>query len=288
MASCGVVREGRGYQRDPGGGLMEDAVPSEPLPFAEILRSRVVLPRPQPNREFQSTIFQPVGGEYGAQIHPQYQTDYENGIAVGWHRAPGCSAALAGGPEEARKQYYKNLCQIDGRIVLPGSTAPTCRPGKRVLFCPRSTRSRDCTSAWWRADHAIRISRQDLDHMAGMALAMVLTGAAASAAGAQSSDGSFSSSRRFMQHDGEVIYRTVCQGCHMVEARGAVEAGAYPALAKDAKLAAAGYPVLVVVNGSKACRLSAHCSMMSRWRRWSTTSALILATLTRTAYRRPM
>ena len=84
-----------------------------------------------------------------------------------------------------------------------------------------------------------------------MALAMVLTGASASAAGAQSSDGSFMSPRRFMQRDGEVIYRTVCQGCHMAEAQGAVGAGAYPALANNPKLAAAGYPVLVVVNGSK-------------------------------------
>jgi mono/diheme cytochrome c family protein len=84
----------------------------------------------------------------------------------------------------------------------------------------------------------------------GMALAMVLTGSA-SAAGAQSSDGSFMSPRRFMQRDGEVIYRTVCQGCHMAAAQGAVGAGAYPALANDPKLAAAGYSVLVVVNGSK-------------------------------------
>jgi mono/diheme cytochrome c family protein len=54
-----------------------------------------------------------------------------------------------------------------------------------------------------------------------------------------------------MQRDGEVIYRTVCQGCHMPDAQGAVGAGAYPALAGDAKLAEAEYPVLVVVNGSK-------------------------------------
>jgi mono/diheme cytochrome c family protein len=70
----------------------------------------------------------------------------------------------------------------------------------------------------------------------GMALAMVLTGATASAAGAQSSDGSFMSSRRFMQRDGEVIYRTVCQGCHMPAAQGAVGAGAYPALANEPRL----------------------------------------------------
>ena len=54
-----------------------------------------------------------------------------------------------------------------------------------------------------------------------------------------------------MQRDGEVIYRTVCQSCHMVAAQGAVGAGAYPALANDPKLAVAGYSVLVVVNGSK-------------------------------------
>ena len=83
------------------------------------------------------------------------------------------------------------------------------------------------------------------------ALAIVLFGAAASAASAQSSDGSFMSARRFMQRDGEVIYRTVCQSCHMVAAQGAVGAGAYPALANDPKLAVAGYSVLVVVNGSK-------------------------------------
>jgi mono/diheme cytochrome c family protein len=54
-----------------------------------------------------------------------------------------------------------------------------------------------------------------------------------------------------MQRDGEVIYLTVCQSCHMAAAQGAVGAGAYPALASDPKLAAAGYSVLVVVNGSK-------------------------------------
>jgi mono/diheme cytochrome c family protein len=84
----------------------------------------------------------------------------------------------------------------------------------------------------------------------GVALAMVLTGATTSTAGAQS-DGSFASSSRFMQRDGEVIYRTVCQGCHMAAAQGAVGAGAYPALAHDPKLAVPGYAVLVVVNGSK-------------------------------------
>jgi mono/diheme cytochrome c family protein len=84
-----------------------------------------------------------------------------------------------------------------------------------------------------------------------VAFTVAFTGAGALAAGAQPSDGSFMSSQHFMQRDGAVIYRTVCQGCHMPDAQGAVGAGAYRALAGDAKLAEAEYPVLVVVNGSK-------------------------------------
>src|SRR5215218_9481950 len=92
------------------------------------------------------------------------------------------------------------------------------------------------------------------------ALARVLSGAvpviaaaaATSAALAQSS-GAFSENPfRFTYRDGAAIYRNVCAGCHMPDGRGAVGAGAYPALARNAKLEAAGYPVLLVVNGQKA------------------------------------
>lgn len=66
------------------------------------------------------------------------------------------------------------------------------------------------------------------------------------------SDGSFSNPFRLMQRDGEAIYRSACQGCHMPDGQGAVGAGAYPALAKNAKLEQGGYPLLLVVNGQKA------------------------------------
>jgi len=49
--------------------------------------------------------------------------------------------------------------------------------------------------------------------------------------------------------DGGVIYRTVCQGCHMADGKGAVGAARFPALAGSAKLSAADYPVYVVANG---------------------------------------
>ena len=61
--------------------------------------------------------------EFGARIHPQYSAEFENGIAVAWHRAPftlGCAGAWS---EKAREEHYDNLCQIDGRIVLAGEHA---------------------------------------------------------------------------------------------------------------------------------------------------------------------
>jgi monoamine oxidase len=59
----------------------------------------------------------------GAKIHPQYQSEFENGIAVAWHRNPavlGCSGAWT---EAARKEHYNNLCALDGRILLAGEHA---------------------------------------------------------------------------------------------------------------------------------------------------------------------
>lgn len=61
--------------------------------------------------------------EQGALIHPQYKDEFENGVAVAWHRSPftlGCSGDWT---EEARREHYNNLCQIDGRIVLAGEHA---------------------------------------------------------------------------------------------------------------------------------------------------------------------
>lgn len=54
------------------------------------------------------------------------------------------------------------------------------------------------------------------------------------------------------QRGGEAIYKGVCQDCHMPDARGAVGAGQYPALAKNPKLAEPGYPISVVTNGLKS------------------------------------
>jgi mono/diheme cytochrome c family protein len=73
----------------------------------------------------------------------------------------------------------------------------------------------------------------------------------ASPAVAQSSDGSFSNPAHFMPRDGEVLYRTSCQACHMPAGQGASGAGVYPPLATNIKLRTARYPIFVVVNGQK-------------------------------------
>ena len=56
----------------------------------------------------------------------------------------------------------------------------------------------------------------------------------------------------FMFQGGKAIYDGTCQACHMPDAKGAVGAGSYPALAKDLKLAVSGYPVAIILHGQKA------------------------------------
>src|SRR3954468_22947743 len=55
----------------------------------------------------------------------------------------------------------------------------------------------------------------------------------------------------FALEGGEAIYKGVCQGCHMADAKGASGAGAYPALANNPKLATASYVVSIVLKGRK-------------------------------------
>jgi mono/diheme cytochrome c family protein len=56
----------------------------------------------------------------------------------------------------------------------------------------------------------------------------------------------------FPEQGGPALYKAICQGCHMPDGMGASGAGKYPALAKNPKLAAAGYPILRVLKGQGA------------------------------------
>jgi mono/diheme cytochrome c family protein len=57
---------------------------------------------------------------------------------------------------------------------------------------------------------------------------------------------------KFPQQTGEDLFRNICQGCHMPDAKGAIGAGTYPALASNPRLSAAVYPITVVLHGQRA------------------------------------
>lgn len=48
---------------------------------------------------------------------------------------------------------------------------------------------------------------------------------------------------------GPDVYRQYCMACHMADGKGAQGAGYFPALAENGNLAAAGYPIYVILNG---------------------------------------
>jgi monoamine oxidase len=58
--------------------------------------------------------------EYGSQIHPQYPQEFDNGVAVAWHRSPFTMGCFGMWTAEARAKHYDDLCAIDGRIALAG------------------------------------------------------------------------------------------------------------------------------------------------------------------------
>ena len=61
--------------------------------------------------------------EYGSQIHPQYHEEFDNGVAMAWHRSPFTMGCFGMWSDESRARHYDNLCQIDGRIALAGEHA---------------------------------------------------------------------------------------------------------------------------------------------------------------------
>jgi mono/diheme cytochrome c family protein len=51
--------------------------------------------------------------------------------------------------------------------------------------------------------------------------------------------------------EGKQVYERICQGCHMPDAKGAIGAGKYPALAGDPALASRQFMALTVLNGRR-------------------------------------
>jgi monoamine oxidase len=61
--------------------------------------------------------------DYGSQIHGQYRQEFDNGVAVAWHRSPFTMGCFGMWSSEARTKHYDDLCAIDGRIALAGEHA---------------------------------------------------------------------------------------------------------------------------------------------------------------------
>ncbi|HEX5280246.1 MAG TPA: flavin monoamine oxidase family protein [Micropepsaceae bacterium] len=70
-----------------------------------------------PSERIQRTL------DYGAMVHPQYPREFETGISVAWMRVPWILGCFALWSDSARAEHYRNLCAIDGHIVLAGEHA---------------------------------------------------------------------------------------------------------------------------------------------------------------------
>ncbi|HEY2675319.1 MAG TPA: flavin monoamine oxidase family protein [Steroidobacteraceae bacterium] len=61
--------------------------------------------------------------DYGAQLHAQYHKEFDNGVAVAWHRVPFTMGCMGLWSSDSREKHYDDLCKIDGRIALAGEHA---------------------------------------------------------------------------------------------------------------------------------------------------------------------
>jgi mono/diheme cytochrome c family protein len=53
----------------------------------------------------------------------------------------------------------------------------------------------------------------------------------------------------FSEQGGADLFRNICAGCHQADAKGAVGAGAYPALVADEQLASADFMMRILLGG---------------------------------------
>jgi mono/diheme cytochrome c family protein len=99
-----------------------------------------------------------------------------------------------------------------------------------------SSRNRYCAAGWLAAGAVV--------WLALAAAALVRTPAQAGTAG-------IFDAAKLSTTDGRQIFEQICQGCHMPDARGAVGAGHYPALANDRTLASRQYMALTILMGRR-------------------------------------
>jgi len=60
---------------------------------------------------------------WNSQVHPQAAAEFVNGVSWSWHRSPFTLGCFGSWTDQTRAEHYKNLCTMDGRIVLAGEHA---------------------------------------------------------------------------------------------------------------------------------------------------------------------
>lgn len=83
-------------------------------------------------------------------------------------------------------------------------------------------------------------------------LSMMVTHTRAATLLSEHQEVTISNTRHFDEQGGEALFKSVCQSCHMSDAKGAKGAAQYPALANDVKLAGAPFPIYMVLKGQGA------------------------------------
>jgi mono/diheme cytochrome c family protein len=96
-----------------------------------------------------------------------------------------------------------------------------------------------------------RASRKRFWRLVLPPFAVVALGAAVAAQEPAAGSPILSPGRNFAEQGGAAIYANVCAACHQPDAKGAIGAGAYPALAGNRKLASADYVLRVVIRGQR-------------------------------------
>jgi mono/diheme cytochrome c family protein len=91
--------------------------------------------------------------------------------------------------------------------------------------------------------------RKCVAYVACALLAAVALGPPVLAEEGSLNDAAMSRGWKFDEQGGEDLFRHVCAGCHQPDAKGAIGAAAYPALAAYQKLASTGFALTVLLDG---------------------------------------
>lgn len=84
------------------------------------------------------------------------------------------------------------------------------------------------------------------------ALLVVATGTALAQAPERGDSAGSATAKATPPITGEQVYTQICQACHMANGKGGSGAATIPALANNPRLATAGYPISLILNGRGA------------------------------------